>query len=136
MSEFKINLTDRRRILVQLFYRYALTNSDISVIKQDLLDETQEKLDILTFEIANKVADQIFEIIDVIVPVLSIKWQWERIPAYVQSALIIGTYEIKNTDTPKPVTINEILKLIKFAMPDYEYKYVNAVLDKMYKPNG
>lgn len=136
MSEFKLTLTDRRRILVQLFYRYALTNSSVDHIKQDVLDETQEKLDAPSMEIANAIAEQLFEIIDLIAPFLNEKWQWERIPSYVQSCLIIGAYEIKYTDIPKAVTINEILKLVKMALPDYDFKYVNAVLDKLEKTNG
>ncbi|ASZ09097.1 transcription antitermination protein NusB [Mesoplasma chauliocola] len=133
MSEQKISLTKRRAYLVQMFYRYLLMNNDTNYIKQDILDEIQEKLDVETTLIANNIAEKLSDLKKEIKKHLSASWKWERIPTYVQSILVVGAYEIIFTPTPKAVSINELVKLVKENLPDFDYKFVNACLDKIIK---
>lgn len=133
MSEKKISMAKRRTYLVQMFYRYLLMNNDINYIKQDILDETQEKLDVETTLIANNIAEKLSDLKNEVKKHLSTNWKWERIPTYIQSVLIIGTYEIIFSSTPKAVTINELINLVKENEVDFDYKFVNACLDKVIK---
>ncbi|AVN61009.1 transcription antitermination factor NusB [Mesoplasma florum] len=133
MSEQKISMTKRRTYLVQMFYRYLLMNNDVNYIKQDILDETQEKLDVETTLIANNIAEKLSDLKKEIIKHLSANWKWDRIPTYIQSILIIGAYEIIFTPTPKAVTINELVNLVKENEVDFDYKFVNACLDKVIK---
>ncbi|AUF83585.1 transcription antitermination factor NusB [Mesoplasma syrphidae] len=133
MEELKISLTTRRKLLVQMYYRYLLASSSLEYIKQDILDETQAQLDEKTALIANDINEKLEELIIIVEEHLSIDWKWERLPALIGAIFVIGSYEIKYTDTPKPVTINEMVKLTKELEPDFDYKFINAVLDKIRK---
>ncbi|ATZ21569.1 transcription antitermination factor NusB [Mesoplasma tabanidae] len=133
MSEQKLSMVKRRTYLVQMFYRYLLMNNDVNYIKQDILDETQEKLDVETTLIANNIAEKLSDLKNEIEKHLSENWKWNRIPTYIQSILIVGTYEIIFTPTPKAVTINELVNLVKENEVDFDYKFVNACLDKVIK---
>ena len=46
-------------------------------------------------------------------------------------ALILCVYEIKFTDTPKKVAINEALNLVKKYSTEKSAGFVNSVLDKI-----
>lgn len=132
-QENKISFTKRRKVLVQLFYRYLLMEKGSITIKQDLLDETQAKLDNETLTIAEQIADNLSKLIKRITPLLGENWTWERIPALIKSILVVGAFEITNTNTPKAVTINELTELAKELGLDNDYKFINAILDKLDK---
>ncbi|WP_036268846.1 transcription antitermination factor NusB [Mesoplasma seiffertii] len=133
MEDLKISVTARRKLLVQMYYRYLLASSSLEYIKQDILDETQAQLDEATATIANDINEKLEELITNVEEHLSNDWKWERLPALIGAIFVVGTYEIKYTDTPKPVTINEMVKFTKELEPDFDYKFVNAVLDKIRK---
>tara|TARA_B100000575_G_scaffold237816_1_gene200054 strand:- start:824 stop:1231 length:408 start_codon:yes stop_codon:yes gene_type:complete len=52
-----------------------------------------------------------------------------------RSALRLATYEMLYTKTDVPIIINESIRLSKKYGAADGHKYVNAVLDKMYKSN-
>lgn len=133
MNAKTTSLSKRRRILIQLFYRYLLLGKDHNYVKQDLLDETQVNLDELTFNDANSIATQTPILIIEIKKLLSREQSWKRLPFLVQAILLVGTYEIKNTDTPKAVTINEMTQLTKDYGLTTHHRFVNALLDKIPK---
>ncbi|WP_084323937.1 transcription antitermination factor NusB [Mesoplasma photuris] len=127
------SLTSRRKILISMFYRYELGKHTYEYIQQDILDENQFKIDESTSKVANDINDKWNEIVDEIESKLADKWHFDRIPALIRSILIVGVYEIKFTDTPKAVTINEMVSLTKTFEPDYNFKFVNGLLDKVNK---
>ncbi|CBW53827.1 Transcription termination factor NusB [Mycoplasma mycoides subsp. capri LC str. 95010] len=131
--ETKISFSKKRKLLIQTFYKYQLLNSNIDYIHQDILDDVQNinNKDVL-FEI-EQIAKKQTDLINHINTNVSSSWKWDRIPAVIRAILIVGTYEILYTDTPKPVTINEMVKYVKEIEPDFDYKFVNAVLDKLVK---
>lgn len=133
MEETKIGVVKRRKILVVMFYRYILMNNSNAYMLQDILDETQEKLDEPTTTIANAIVEKFDELIDDIDIHMSLDWKWERLPAVVRAMLIVGTYEVKYTNTSKAITINEMVDICKEFEPDFDYKFVNALLDKIIK---
>lgn len=60
-------------------------------------------------------------------------WTIDRIDKTGASILRIGIYELKYTDTPEIVVINEAIELAKKYSDDNVRKIINAVLDKMIK---
>ena len=50
-----------------------------------------------------------------------------------RNALRLAIYEMLNSDLDKPIIINESIRLTKKYGSADGHKYVNAVLDKMYK---
>ncbi|WP_434333620.1 transcription antitermination factor NusB [Mycoplasma capricolum subsp. capricolum] len=131
--ETKISFSKKRKLLIQAFYKYQLLNASIDYIYQDVLDDVQNfNNKKLLFEI-NLIAEKQVDLINNININISSNWKWDRIPAVIRAILIVGTYEILYTDTPKPVTINEMVNYVKEIEPDFDYKFVNAVLDKIIK---
>ncbi len=60
-------------------------------------------------------------------------WNIERIDKTGAEILRIGIFELKYTDTPEIVVINEAIELAKKYSDDNVRKIINAVLDKISK---
>ena len=60
-------------------------------------------------------------------------WSIDRIDKTGASILRMGIFEIKYTDTPEIVAINEAVELAKKYSDDNVRKIINAVLDKVIK---
>jgi len=58
-------------------------------------------------------------------------WTIDRLDGVGQEILRMGIYEMKYTDTPDLVVINEAVELAKKFSDDYVRKMINAVLDKL-----
>lgn len=58
-------------------------------------------------------------------------WSIDRLDKTGASILRIGIYELKYTDTPDIVVINEAIELAKKYSDDSVRKIINAVLDKI-----
>ena len=59
------------------------------------------------------------------------KWTIDRLDNTGAAILIMAIYEIKYTDTPDVVAINEAIELAKKYSDDSVRKMINAVLDKV-----
>lgn len=59
------------------------------------------------------------------------EYKYERLFSADKVALILCVYEIKFTDTPKKVAINEALNLVKKYSTEKSAGFVNSVLDKI-----
>ena len=62
-------------------------------------------------------------------------WTIDRIDKTGAAILRIATYELKYTDTPSLVVINEAIELAKKYSDEEVRKMINAVLDKMINDN-
>ena len=60
-------------------------------------------------------------------------WSIDRIDKTGAAILRMGIYEIKYTDTPEVVAVNEAVELAKKYSDDNVRKMVNAILDKVIK---
>lgn len=56
-------------------------------------------------------------------------WRIERMSAVDRNILRIGVYEMKQTDTPAPVVIDEALELARKFSGEESVHFVNGVLD-------
>jgi N utilization substance protein B len=62
-------------------------------------------------------------------------WSINRLDKTGASILRMALYELKYSDTPKVVAINEAIELAKIYSDDNVRKMINAVLDKYMKDN-
>ncbi len=62
-------------------------------------------------------------------------WSIDRIDKTGAAILRIATYELKYTDTPPVVIVNEAIELAKKYSDDDVRKMINAVLDKIINEN-
>jgi N utilization substance protein B len=56
-------------------------------------------------------------------------WRLERMPAVDRNILRLAVYEMRNTDTPAPVVIDEALELARRFAGEESVQFVNGVLD-------
>ncbi|MGI6324449.1 MAG: transcription antitermination factor NusB [Bacilli bacterium] len=115
-------------ILYQIFlYQNTKVNYDIDeVIKEVLEIENYFVNDIVKGILAKK------EELDEIANTYLKDWTIDRLGRTDQVILRMGIYELKYTDTPPIVCINEAIELAKKYSDDSVKKMINGVLDKVY----
>ena len=110
----------------------------ISIMKKSNVDWNVEQLIEKNLDIDNEfVRDLVYgvttyqNVIDDLANQYMKDWNIERIDKTGAAILRIAIYELKYTDTPPIVTINEAVELSKKYSDDSVRKMINAVLDKI-----
>jgi len=75
------------------------------------------------------------EIDEILMPLLE-KWDLYRLGTVERVVLRLGIWELKNTDVPPPVVINEAVDLANWFSTPKSRTLVNGVLDKFAKTKG
>jgi len=73
------------------------------------------------------------EEIDAIINGLLVGWDISRIGTVERAVMRLGVWELKNTDIPKPVAINEAIDLANWFASPKTRTIVNGVLDRYAK---
>jgi|SRR5215831_11374430 N utilization substance protein B len=60
-------------------------------------------------------------------------WRLERMPAVDRNILRLAVYEMRHTDTPAPVVIDEALELARRFSTEESVQFVNGVLDAVHR---
>jgi N utilization substance protein B len=60
-------------------------------------------------------------------------WRLERMPAVDRNILRLAIYEMRNTETPAPVVIDEALELARRFSTEESVQFVNGVLDAVHR---
>lgn len=110
----------------------------ISLYKSNNIEYDVEKIISENIEIQNEfVKEMVYVIItykeklDEIANENLSNWTIDRLDSMGQEILRMGIYEMKYTDTPDLVVINEAIELAKKFSDDSVRKMINAVLDKL-----
>ena len=110
----------------------------ISLYKSNNIEYDVEKIISENIEIQNEfVKEMVYGIItykeklDEIANENLSNWTIDRLDSMGQEILRMGIYEMKYTDTPDLVVINEAIELAKKFSDDSVRKMINAVLDKL-----
>ncbi len=74
--------------------------------------------------------------IDETIEQTSRRWKMERMSLTTKTALRLGVYELKYTDTPPKVVINEIVEIIKKYDDDNAPAFVNGILNSVGRAVG
>lgn len=120
----------RKKIMVILYqidiYKERKVEFDIdSVIKENLEIDNEFVKDIVYGVTTYK------EELDELANSLMTDWSIDRIDKSGAAILRMALYELKYTDTPEVVVINEAIELAKKYSDDSVRKIINAVLDRM-----
>lgn len=127
----KTSVSKRRKGMIQILYRFFITNN-VSRIKQDILDDIQlVDYDDDAKKIIFDCIDWAEYAIDIIEPNLSLDWRWYRLPKIIQSILVSSVYEIVILKTKKAIIINEAIEYTRNYLPNWDTNFVNAILDKV-----
>ena len=120
----------REKIMTILYQieMYKKSNYDYDINK--VIKENMEADNDFVNSIVNGVLNNINELDDLANKYLN-NWTIDRIETIGACILRMGIYEIKNTDTPDIVAINEAVELAKKYCDEKVKNMINAVLDKI-----
>lgn len=123
-----------RKIAMKLLYQHDLRKEDIANIYEQFFESSNyaDK----TREWAINLADGVFkhlEECDTIIKNYSIDWDLDRLSAIDKNILRIAIYELKYTETPVNVILNEAIEISKKYASDDSPKFINGVLGNFVK---
>ncbi len=104
---------------------------DIKKILSDAFNSSYEEVPLIAKEIMIYALKELNEVIDIFQHHMD-TWKFSRIEKTIQAILImsyINFYKVGNID--KAIVINIAVKLAKKYGDDKDYKFVNAILDKV-----
>lgn len=114
-----------------LFYHRMNKEFDIKEIIEDTLEMNYEDVSIFVKEVSIKVIKNYEQIKQIIEP-NCIKWKFERINLIIIAILMLGIGEFNYVEgTNKAVIIDTCVKLAKKYGDEKDYRFVNALLDKV-----
>ncbi len=125
-----------RELTFKLLYSMEIQQQDISE-QVDLYIENSEIKDEETTsyikEVTNGINENNEQILDLISNNLKEDWKVERISKIDLAILKLAIYEIKYTDIPYKVAINEAVELAKKYGEDMSSNFINGVLANIVK---
>ena len=126
------NRTLLREVIMKVLYQvFILSESGLDFSKDDLIKEQLE----VENEFVTTSVDEILENKDTIYELANKylkSWPMDRLNKVDQAILCLGIYELKYTETPPIVAINEAVELSKKYSDEKVTKMINAVLDEIY----
>jgi len=139
ISNFSYDKLSRRELRSLIFHiLYAAESFDYDVSVGAIADNLNRGLnldipvDSDAVTVAQKVIGEQEELDKLIIPLLD-NWRLERIGVCTKLILRLSIWEIKNTDTPGSVVINEAIELAKCFSEKDAYRFVNGILDEICK---
>ena len=125
-SELRIKIMT---ILYQIdIYRQSKMKYDIDEVIRENIDIDSEFVKEIVYGV-NTYYDELNQIANKYLE----DWTIERLDKTGASILRMALYEIKYTETPRVVVINEAVELAKKYSDDSDRKMINAVLDRVVK---
>ena len=127
-------ITHAREAVVQTLY--ALEQGNDKAIEQfdELLKE--KKIRNKKAEFAKELLKGVLEHkdeIDKIIKEHLIDWDFDRLDKIDKQILRVGVYELKYTDTPFQIIIDEAVKIAKNFSEDKAKSFINGILDRVAK---
>lgn len=126
------NRSELREIIMKVLYQvFILSESGIEFNTNSLIKEQLEiENDFVTTAIDTilKKKEEIYNLANRYLD----SWPMDRLNKVDQAILSLGIYELKYTETPPVVAINEALELSKKYSDEKVTKMINAVLDEVY----
>lgn len=126
------NRTLLREIIMKVLYQvFILEESNVSFDIDSLIKEQQEVENEFVTTSINGILENRKDIFDLANKYLK-SWPMDRLNKVDQAILCLGIYELKYTETPPIVAINEAVELSKKYSDEKVTKMINAVLDEIY----
>ena len=121
---------DMREIALRCVYQHLLLGTDIRKCVFDAM-RGNNNIDGYLYALTIGTIEHEQEYIDIISKYLRKDWSFDRLSVLEQAILLVSLQEILQNDIPKPVVINEAIKLAKKYCDDDSYKLINGVLDQL-----
>lgn len=116
-----------------LLFEHLDVDYDVREVMADICDTPYDEIDFFLKEVVIKALAHKQEIIDLIEPNLK-NWKFERLNQITQSIFLLSVAHYNYVkEVEKPVVINVAVGLAKKFVVDDDYKFINAVLDKVLK---
>ncbi len=127
-------ITHAREAVIQILYAMEQGNEKAKEQFDELLKEKKIKNQKADFarKLLSGILEHISEI-DKIIKEHLIDWDFERLDKIDKQILRLGIYEIKYTNTPYQIVINEAIKIAKNFSEDKATSFINGILDKVAK---
>ena len=126
------NRSELREIAMKVLYQtYIYDNSNTPYDINDLIKENLEVENDFVNDLVFGIRKNQKAIVELANKYLE-NWDINRLSKVDKAIFSIGIYELKYTDTPSVVCINEAIELSKKYSDDKVVKMLNATLDKIY----
>lgn len=126
------NRSELREIIMKVLYQInILKKGNLDYDVEELIKEQLEIENEYVNTLVNGVIDNQEEIVNLANKYLK-KWTMDRLNLVDQAILSIGIYELKYTQAPSIVAINEAIELSKKYSDIEVTKMINGVLDSIY----
>ena len=126
------NRSELREIIMKVMYQvYILESTNTKYDVKDLIKEQLEVENDFVNDMVNGIIKNQKEISDLANKYL-VDWNIERLSKVDKAILSLCIYELKYTETPSVVAINEAVELSKKYSDEKVTKMINAALDKIY----
>ncbi len=126
------NRSELREIIMKVMYQvYILESTNTRYDVKDLIKEQLEVENEFVNDMVNGIIKNQKEISNLANKYL-VDWNIERLSKVDKAILSLGIYELKYTETPSVVAINEAVELSKKYSDEKVTKMINATLDKIY----
>ncbi len=120
----------REKCMVILYQWDLFRKNNTESTIEEIIEENLDKKDEFVTNIVYGVIEHVEELDNIANSNIN-NWTIDRLDKTGASILRIGLYELKYTDTPRNVVINEAVELAKKYSDDNVRKIINAVLDKV-----
>ncbi len=126
------NRSELREIIMKVMYQvYILESTNTKYDVKDLIKEQLEVENEFVNDMVNGIIKNQKEI-SALANKYLVDWNIERLSKVDKAILSLGIYELKYTETPSVVAINEAVELSKKYSDEKVTKMINAALDKIY----
>ena len=127
-------ITHAREAVIQTLYALDAGNDKALEQFEEILKDKRIKQK--KAEFARKLLKGIIEHKDEIDDIIKshlIDWDFNRLDKVDKQILRVGVYELKYTDTPYQIVIDEAVKIAKNFSEDKSKSFINGILDKIAK---
>lgn len=126
------NRSELREIAMKALYQvYIYENTKTEYSVKSIIKELLEVENDFVNELVNGVISKQEEI-SALANKYLVEWDIDRLSKVDKAIISIGIYELKYTDTPSVVSINEAIELSKKYSDEKVTKMINATLDKIF----
>ncbi len=126
------NRSELREIAMKVLYQvYIYENTKTEYSVKNIIKELLEVENDFVNQLVNGVIEKQEEISKLANEYL-VEWNIDRLSKVDKAIISIGIYELKYTDTPSVVSINEAIELSKKYSDEKVTKMINATLDKIF----
>ena len=126
------NRSELREIAMKALYQvYIYENTKTEYSVKSIIKELIEIENDFVNDLVNGVIKNQNEISNLANKYL-VEWDIDRLSKVDKAIISIGIYELKYTDTPSVVSINEAIELSKKYSDEKVTKMINATLDKIF----